>query len=62
MCLVLDIPLENSGEFRSPRDALVHPISGLGGQFIEVATNLRQTKWFAKAEWGGSLTALSRQV
>jgi len=48
----LDIPLENPGEFRALRDALVHAISGLGAEFVEVGTNLRQTKWFTKAEWG----------
>jgi len=48
----LDIPLENPGEFRALRDALVPATSGLGAEFVEVATNLRQTKWFTKAEWG----------
>jgi hypothetical protein len=48
----LDIPLENPGEFRALREALVGAIPGLGAEFVEVATNLCQTKWFTKAEWG----------
>jgi hypothetical protein len=48
----LDIRLENPGEFRALRDALVHAISGFRAEFLEVATNLQQTKWFTKADWG----------
>ena len=48
----LDIHLENPGEFRELRDALVRASSGLGAEFVEVATNLQQTRWFTKAEWG----------
>ena len=48
----LDIPLANASEFRSLRNALVGAISGMGAEFVEVATNLRQTKWWAKADWG----------
>ncbi len=48
----LDIRLESPGEFGAMRDALVGAVSGLGAEFVEVATNLQQTKWFTKAEWG----------
>jgi hypothetical protein len=48
----LDIPLENPGEFRALRDALVRATTGLGADFVEIVTNLRQTKWFTKADWG----------
>src|SRR5215472_9212399 len=48
----LDISLGNPVEFRALRDALVRAISGLNAELIDVATNLRQTKWFTKADWG----------
>jgi hypothetical protein len=48
----LDIPLENPGEFRSLRDALVRATPELAADFVEVGINLQQTKWFTKAEWG----------
>lgn len=48
----LDILLENPGEYRAMTDALIRATSRLGAEFVQVATNLRQTKWFAKADWG----------
>jgi hypothetical protein len=48
----LDIPLESCGEFRAMSNALASAVSGLGADFVEVATNLQHTRWFGKAEWG----------
>jgi hypothetical protein len=48
----LDIHLEDPAEFHSLRNELVRATSGLGAEFLEVGTNLQQTKWFTKADWG----------
>lgn len=49
--LGLDIPLEDAGESRALHDALVHATSGLETRYVEVATNLRQTRWWAVTDW-----------
>jgi hypothetical protein len=48
----LDISLENAAGFRALRDALVPATSGLGTEFLDVATNLYDTAWWKSADWG----------
>jgi len=48
----LDISLEHAGEFCALRDALGRATSGFGIEFVEVATNLHQTRWWKGADWG----------
>jgi hypothetical protein len=48
----LDISLENAAGFRALRDALVRATSGLGAEFLDVGTNLYDTRWWKDADWG----------
>jgi hypothetical protein len=48
----LDIGLDKADQFHALSDALVEATSGLGTQFVEVATNLHQTNWWRRADWG----------
>jgi hypothetical protein len=48
----LDISLEHPEEFRRMRDTLARSTSGLGAELVEVATNLHETQWWRRADWG----------
>ena len=50
--LGLDIPLEGVDERRAVRDSVERATSGLKTHYVEVATNLMKTRWWAKADWG----------
>ena len=50
--LGLDIPLEGA-ERRAVRDSVVGATSGLKTRYVEVATNLVKTRWWAQVDWAG---------
>jgi len=47
----LDVSLEQPGEFRRMRDTLAQSTAGLAA-FVDVATNLHETQWWKRADWG----------
>jgi hypothetical protein len=48
----LDIPLSRPDDFSMLSQALASATSGSGTAFVDVATNLHQTPWWARSEWG----------
>lgn len=48
----LDVPLTNPEGFRELRNALLDATADSGMKFVDVATNLRQTRWWDRVEWG----------
>ena len=48
----LDIPLDAPQEFQAMRDTLTQSTSSLGAPLIELAMNVRETKWWRHAGWG----------
>lgn len=47
-----DIGVDRPNQFRSMRSALADATSGLGVKFTDVATNVRQTQWWNRSNWG----------
>lgn len=47
----LDVSLEKPDEFRRMRDTLTQSTAGLA-EFVDVATNLHDTQWWKRADWG----------
>ena len=48
----LDISLANADDFRAMHNRLAQATSGFEVTFVDIATNLHETKWWKRADWG----------
>jgi hypothetical protein len=48
----LDIPLNQPAQYVVMHDALAKATGGMGAALIGIATNLRTTQWWRRADWG----------
>ncbi len=48
----LDVALDRPDQFKAMRDTLAQSTSEFGTQLVDVATNLHETRWWQRADWG----------
>ena len=47
-----DVPLDRPDEYRAMYDTLASAVDEFGASLVGVATNLHQTQWWRRADWG----------